>query len=76
MFRIIILILSFPILSYHPVFSREVEGQPFALCPRNPKSLPFVEELVDQVLQLHPDIKHIHIGADEVWNIGKSYHIS
>lgn len=50
---------------------REVEGQPFALCPRNPKSLPFVEELVDQVLQLHPDIKHIHIGADEVWNIGR-----
>ena len=49
---------------------REMEGQPFALCPRNPKSLPFVEELVDQVLQLHPDISHIHIGADEVWNIG------
>jgi len=50
---------------------REMEGQPFALCPRNPKSLPFVEELVDQVLQLHPDISHIHIGADEVWNIGR-----
>ena len=49
---------------------REVEGQPFALCPRNPKSLPFVEELVDQVLRLHPDIDRIHIGADEVWNIG------
>ena len=51
--------------------SREVEEQPFALCPRNPKSLPLVEELVGQVLQLHPDIRHIHIGADEVWNIGK-----
>jgi len=50
---------------------REVEGQPFALCPRNPKSLPFVEELVDQVLRLHPDIDRIHIGADEVWNIGR-----
>jgi len=50
---------------------REVEEQPFALCPRNPKSLPLVEELVGQVLQLHPDIRHIHIGADEVWNIGR-----
>ena len=55
----------------HMTFScREMEGQPFALCPRNPKSLPLVKELVEQVLRLHPDITHLHIGADEVWNIG------
>ena len=52
-----------------------MEGQPFALCPRNPKSLPFVKELVEQVLRLHPDIQHLHIGADEVWNIGDETHM-
>ena len=28
--------------------------------------------MVEQVLKLHPDITHLHIGADEVWNIGDS----
>lgn len=49
---------------------REVPQQPFAVCPRNPKSVPLVEDLLNQVMQLHPDISHIHIGADEVWNLG------
>ena len=32
-----------------------------------PESLSVVSDMIDQVIELHPDIKWFHIGADEVY---------
>ncbi|XP_027221516.2 hexosaminidase D isoform X1 [Penaeus vannamei] len=50
---------------------REVEHYPNALCPTHPDAFPLVTKLITQVLELHPKDKHLHIGADEVWHIGR-----
>lgn len=54
---------------YRPM--REVPAFPQAICPSNNQSLATIYELIDQVLSLHPNAKHIHIGCDEVYNIGE-----
>ncbi|XP_068717572.1 hexosaminidase D-like isoform X1 [Montipora capricornis] len=48
---------------------RETEHFTNSLCPNNKESVPMVLELIDQVLELHPDAKWFHIGGDEVWNL-------
>ncbi|XP_063866168.1 hexosaminidase D-like [Scylla paramamosain] len=50
---------------------REVEGYPNTLCPTHPDSFPLVTELLTQIMNLHFTDKYLHIGADEVWHIGK-----
>lgn len=50
---------------------REVPHYPQALCPTYNKTLPLLYEMIDQVVAAHPDIKHLHIGADEVYQIGE-----
>ncbi|KAH9507774.1 hypothetical protein Btru_053688 [Bulinus truncatus] len=49
---------------------REVKKYPMALCPTNPDSLTLVCKMIDQVMKLHPQIKHFHIGCDEVYHLG------
>ncbi|XP_059472542.1 hexosaminidase D-like isoform X2 [Neocloeon triangulifer] len=49
---------------------REVEHFPGSMCPSNPESLPLVQAMLEQVVKMHPDIKMLHIGADEVWHMG------
>ncbi|CAH0555240.1 unnamed protein product [Brassicogethes aeneus] len=57
----------------HPEFSniREVVGSPQALCPSRNSSLNFIKELVTQVMVLHPNSKYLHIGCDEVFQMGE-----
>lgn len=50
---------------------REVPNSPQALCPSRNMSLDFVKEMVDQVMALHPKIRYLHIGCDEVFQIGQ-----
>lgn len=50
---------------------REVPAFPQAICPSNNQTMRVISDMIDQVLSLHPDVKHIHIGSDEVYNIGE-----
>ncbi|XP_033630582.1 hexosaminidase D-like [Asterias rubens] len=49
---------------------REVAEFPTDICPSKQESLPFIQRLVDQVIQAHKGLKYIHIGADEVVRLG------
>ncbi|KAL0269395.1 UNVERIFIED_CONTAM: hypothetical protein PYX00_007145 [Menopon gallinae] len=50
---------------------REVPESPQALCPSNNGSIQFVESLIDQVMKLHPNVRYLHIGCDEVFQMGE-----
>ncbi|CAK9805981.1 Hexosaminidase D [Anthophora quadrimaculata] len=50
---------------------REVPRYPQVLCPTYNKTLPLIYEMIDQIMETHPNIKHLHIGADEVYQIGE-----
>ena len=50
---------------------REVFRYPQVVCPTYNKTLSLIYEMIDQVVQAHPSIKHLHIGADEVYHIGE-----
>lgn len=50
---------------------REVPESPQALCPSNNMSLPFVETIIRQVMELTPNVKNLHIGCDEVFQMGE-----
>ncbi|CAH1793945.1 unnamed protein product, partial [Owenia fusiformis] len=54
---------KFQHLREHPKF-------PMTLCPNHKDSLATVQAMVDQVLEMHPDISWFHIGADEVFDLG------
>lgn len=50
---------------------REVARYPNVLCPSHPGSISLIEEMVNQVIQLHPNVQWFHLGADEVWHLGQ-----
>lgn len=41
-----------------------------SLCPLHPDSEPFIYEMIDQICNAHPNSKYVHIGADEVYQLG------
>jgi hypothetical protein len=45
---------------------REVEAYPSSMCPSHPEAVSVVTSLIKQVVEFHPDIQYLHIGADEV----------
>ncbi|KAL2714480.1 hypothetical protein V1478_015665 [Vespula squamosa] len=49
---------------------REVPRYPQVVCPTYNKTIPLIYEIIDQVVAVHPTSKHLHIGADEVYQIG------
>ncbi|KAJ8964554.1 hypothetical protein NQ314_004855 [Rhamnusium bicolor] len=53
------------------VHIREVVGSPQALCPSRNSALDFIKEMVNQVMDLHPAAKFLHIGCDEVFQMGE-----
>lgn len=50
---------------------REVEKFPQVICPTHSESLGLIKEMYTQVLEAHPNSDTIHIGADEVYLLGK-----
>ncbi|XP_078610609.1 hexosaminidase D-like isoform X1 [Branchiostoma floridae x Branchiostoma japonicum] len=48
---------------------REVDMYPMALCPSNAESLVVVKKMIDQLMAAHPDVRYLHIGADEVFHL-------
>ncbi len=40
------------------------------LCPLHEKSLPLLKQWIDEVMETHPGIRFIHLGADEAWYFG------
>lgn len=50
---------------------REVPRYPQVLCPTYNKTLPLIYEMIDQVVSAHSASKYLHIGADEVYQIGE-----
>ena len=52
---------------------REVPIYPQSICPSQDKSWAIVQEIIDQVLSLHPDAAWLHIGCDEVYQVSPSF---
>ncbi|XP_030749935.1 hexosaminidase D-like isoform X1 [Sitophilus oryzae] len=50
---------------------REVPGSPQALCPSRNASFDLIRELISQVVDMHPTSKYLHIGCDEVFEMGE-----
>jgi hypothetical protein len=42
----------------------------WSLCPLHPESIQFAFTMVDQIANAHPQSRYIHIGADEVYQLG------
>lgn len=49
---------------------REESYYPQALCPSQDKSWNIIKEIIDQVLKLHPKSRWLHVGCDEVFQLG------
>lgn len=50
---------------------REVPESPQALCPSLNSSFEFIQDMVEQIMQIHRDINYLHIGCDEVFHLGE-----
>lgn len=50
---------------------REVFRYPQVICPTYNGTLPLIYRMIDQVVEAHPNMKHLHIGADEVYHLGE-----
>uniref|UniRef100_A0A6I8SDM2 beta-N-acetylhexosaminidase n=1 Tax=Xenopus tropicalis TaxID=8364 RepID=A0A6I8SDM2_XENTR len=50
---------------------REVEAFPNTLNPHKEQSLPLVQAMIGQVMELHPDARWLHVGSDEVYCLGE-----
>ncbi|CAL8137251.1 unnamed protein product [Orchesella dallaii] len=44
------------------------------ICPSNRNSIELVQDMINQVMKLHPGIEHFHIGSDEVYYLGFCRH--
>ncbi|XP_064099266.1 LOW QUALITY PROTEIN: hexosaminidase D-like [Macrobrachium nipponense] len=50
---------------------REVPNYPQVICPTHNKTMPLIMMMIDQILEMHPGINWLHIGSDEVYNLGE-----
>ncbi|KAK5644619.1 hypothetical protein RI129_005919 [Pyrocoelia pectoralis] len=50
---------------------REVPDSPQALCPNRNGTMEFIMEMLKQILELHTKITYLHIGCDEVFQMGE-----
>ena len=49
---------------------REMQPYPQSICPSNDKSFQLISNMIDQIMELHPESRFIHIGCDEVFQLG------
>ncbi|XP_061562605.1 hexosaminidase D isoform X1 [Phycodurus eques] len=60
------------VLKHRPMWSlREVSNCVGTLNPHKEEGLKLVMEMLRQVVELHPGLKTLHIGADEVYMLGE-----
>ncbi|XP_063593508.1 hexosaminidase D-like [Penaeus indicus] len=50
---------------------REVPNYPQVICPTNNGTIPLIRMMIDQIVEMHPDLNWLHIGSDEVYNLGE-----
>jgi len=49
---------------------REVQAYPQSICPSNDNSFQIISTMIDQIMELHTNSRFIHIGCDEVFQLG------
>lgn len=49
---------------------REQYNAPGEMCPLKPESVTLGRMLIRDIVELFPESKYIHLGCDEVWNLG------
>ena len=54
---------------------REEMAVPQALCPSKEEAVNMVRSMVTQIMEIHKDSTHIHIGCDEVSNLYQEINI-
>lgn len=74
-FELIPLIQTFGHMEYFlklPTYRhlREADEYPQSICPSRNESFVLIENIVDQVVAMFPKSKWLHIGCDEVYQIG------
>lgn len=50
---------------------RAINSSKRALCPCQNSSLPILLDMAKQVIALHPNIKYLHVGGDEIYDLMK-----
>eukprot|EP00090_Calanus_glacialis_P017447 TRINITY_DN27161_c0_g1_i6.p1 TRINITY_DN27161_c0_g1~~TRINITY_DN27161_c0_g1_i6.p1 ORF type:complete len:574 (-),score=170.82 TRINITY_DN27161_c0_g1_i6:154-1875(-) len=50
---------------------REEPSYPQSLCPSREEAVNMVRTMVNQIMEIHRDSTHIHIGCDEVYQLGQ-----
>lgn len=51
---------------YRPMREDDHIGE---LCPQHPDAQPRLIAWIDEVIDAHPSLRYIHLGADETWNL-------
>ncbi|PVD29411.1 hypothetical protein C0Q70_08662 [Pomacea canaliculata] len=60
------------VLKYEKYMSlRELNFTPQVITPTREESYLLLQQMIIQILQAHPEAKHIHLGCDEVFDLGK-----
>lgn len=57
------------VLYHHPELA-ETEAR-YQVCPLNENALPFITRMLDEVIELHPNSRFLHVGGDETWHLGQ-----
>ena len=50
---------------------RDNVEMPESICPCHDQTMKLIGLYIDQVMALHKDVKHLHIGCDEVYHLGE-----
>lgn len=50
---------------------RDSPQMPESICPCHEHTMNLIEKYIDQVMAIHRDAHHIHIGCDEVFHLGE-----
>uniref|UniRef100_A0A1B6LZF5 beta-N-acetylhexosaminidase n=1 Tax=Graphocephala atropunctata TaxID=36148 RepID=A0A1B6LZF5_9HEMI len=50
---------------------REVPKYPQVICPSRNNTMPLLRSMIDDIVAMHPASRYLHIGCDEVYNLGE-----
>ena len=50
---------------------RDAEDMPESICSCDEKAMPLIENYIDQIMAMHPNVRYLHIGCDEVFHMGE-----